>query len=237
MLPACTFAESPDVNADEAEVSKQSLVPPQGNSKPDFDILTALAEACGLGRYFPWKNFAEAMAAPRLPWMLDAEQQPWPRPGARADFGTPTGRAEFVSTQLEEAGHEGLPVWAPPEAPTEEFPLRLVTGPRPRAGINSQFATSPAVRARMRENELLVHPDAAQRCRLTHGGRATVTTPAGRIAIRVVVTEDVHPEAVVMAAGWADANPNRLVDGSKFDPISGFPAFRSAICRVEPGED
>jgi hypothetical protein len=36
-----------------------------------------------------------------------------------------------------------------------------------------------------------------------------------------------------MAGGWADANANRLIDGSRRDPISGFPAFRAAICRLE----
>lgn len=233
VLPACTFAESPDVDADDEKVAARGLVPVQGSSKPDFDILSELARACGLSTYFPWKNFAEAMRAPRVEWMRDDEQQPRPQPDARPDFGTPTGKAEFVSTQLEAHGHAGLPEWTPPEEPTAEFPLRLVTGPRPRARINSQFAQSRSVRARMKENELLVHPDVAARFKLSDKGRAAVITRAGRIEIRVVVTRDVHAETVVMAGGWADANANRLIDGSRRDPISGFPAFRAAICRLE----
>lgn len=232
VLPACTFAESPDVDANDEQVAAKSLVTPQGQSRPDFDILTALARACGLAEYFPWKSFFEAMRAPRVEWMRDAEQQPRPHTDAPRDFGTPTGKAEFVSTQLE--GRAALPEWTPPLEPTSEFPLRLVTGPRPRARINSQFAQSSSVRARMKENELLVHPTVAQRLGLNHGGRAAVITSLGRIEIRVNVTTDVHTESVVMAAGWADANPNRLIDGARRDPISGFPAFRSAICRVVP---
>ncbi|MFT3710168.1 MAG: molybdopterin-dependent oxidoreductase [Archangium sp.] len=234
VLPACTFAESPDVDADDEHVAAKGLVPVQGSSKPDFDILTAMAHACGLGTYFPWTNFFEAMRAPRVEWMHDDAQQPRPRADARPDFGTPTGKAEFVSTQLVEAGQPGLPEWTPPEEPTTDFPLRLVTGPRPRARINSQFAQSRSVRARMKENELLVHPSVAQRLGLEHARRAAVITQAGRIEVRVTVTKDVHPETVVMAAGWADANANRLIDGKRRDPISGFPAFRSAICRLEP---
>jgi anaerobic selenocysteine-containing dehydrogenase len=61
-----------------------------------------------------------------------------------------------------------------------------------------------------------------------------VVSPHGRIEIRAVVTEDVHPECVVMPAGWAQANPNWLISHEKRDPISGFPAFRSGVCRVEP---
>lgn len=234
VLPAATFAESPDVDANDEEVAAKSLVPVQGASRPDFEILTGLARACGLGDYFPWRSFSEAMRAPRVDWMRDDAQQPRPHPDAPRDFGTPTGKAEFVSTQLVEAGHAGLPEWSPPLEPTSEYPLRLVTGPRPRARINSQFAQSQSVRARMKENELLVHPTVAQRLGLTHGGRAAVVTSLGRVELRVAVTTDVHVESVVMAAGWPDANPNRLIDGSRRDPISGFPAFRSAICRVEP---
>lgn len=234
VLPASTFAESPDVDADDTEVAQKSLVPPQGQSKPDFDILTALAKACGLGEYFPWKTFAEAMKAPRVAWMDDAAQQPKPNTDAPSDFGTASGKAEFMSAALVEAGHSGLPEWTAPEQPTAEYPLRLVTGPRPRARINSQFAQSPSVRARMREPELLIHPETAKRLAVTHGSTVRVVTAAGQIQLRAVVTPDVHPEAVVMPAGWSSANPNRLIDGKRRDPISGFPAFRAAICRVEP---
>ncbi|MFZ5438685.1 MAG: molybdopterin-containing oxidoreductase family protein [Myxococcota bacterium] len=234
VLPASTFAESLDVDADESEVAQRGLVPVQGASRPDFDILTGLAKACGQGEYFPWKNFHEAMKAPRVDWMKDEGLQPKPRPDARTDFGTPTGKAEFVSTQLEALGQDALPVWTPPPMqPTDEFPLRLVTGPRPRARINSQFAQSPSVRARLREPELLVHPEAAKRAGITHGTQIDVVSPVGRITIRAVVTEDVHPETVVMPSGWEQANPNLLVPTGHRDPISGFPAFRSAICRLE----
>ncbi|MBL8911045.1 MAG: molybdopterin-dependent oxidoreductase [Archangium sp.] len=234
VLPASTFAESPDVDANDEQVAAKSLVPPQGTSRPDFDILTALANACGVGEYFPWKTFFEAMRAPRVEWMRDDAQQPRPNADARPDFGTPTGKAEFVSTQLE--GEAALPRWSPPLEPTPEFPLRLVTGPRPRARINSQFAQSPSVRARMREPELLIHPSAAKNANVTNGSRVAVITSLGRIELKAIVTTDVHPESVVMPAGWASANPNRLIDGSRRDPISGFPAFRSAICRVEPAQ-
>lgn len=237
VLPASTFAESLDIDADDTQVAAQSLVPPQPGSLPDFTILTRLAHALGLGQYFPWKTFHEAMDAKHVVWMQDDARQPRPEvePGAVPKFGTVSGKAEFASTLLERAGQEPLPKWtAPTEAVTPDFPLRLVTGPRPRARINSQFAQSPSVTARMREPELLIHPDAAAKAGVTHGTRVAVVSPHGRIEIRAVVTKDVHPECVVMPAGWAQANPNRLISDEKRDPISGFPAFRSGVCRVEP---
>jgi anaerobic selenocysteine-containing dehydrogenase len=86
----------------------------------------------------------------------------------------------------------------------------------------------------MREPELLVHPDAAKRAGITHGAKIDVVSPHGRITIRAVVTPDVHPECVLMPAGWHEANPNRLISNAVRDPISAFPALRSGICRLEP---
>lgn len=237
VLPASTFAESQDIDADDENVANRSLVPPQPGSLPDFTVLTKLAHALGLGQYFPWKTFFEAMNAKHVPWMEDAAVQPRPAPaeGYEAKFGTVTGKAEFASTLLERVGQPALPRWTPPtEAPSADFPLRLITGPRPRARINSQFAQSPSVTARMREPELLIHPDAAANAGVVHGARVAVVSPYGRIEIRAVVTKDVHPECVVMPAGWGQANPNLLISDVKRDPISGFPAFRSGVCRVEP---
>lgn len=237
VLPASTFAESQDVDADDTKVGVKSLVPPQGTSLPDWKILTGLARATGLGQYFPWDTFADAMNARHVPFMVDEAIQPKPRlqPGDEpARFGTLSGKAEFSSALLEKHGHDPLPVWsAPTEVPSKEFPLRLVTGPRARARINSQFAQSPSVTARMRECELMIHPDAAATAGVQHGQKVAVISPYGRITIRCVVTKDVHPECVVMPAGWPDANPNLLISDKKRDPISGFPAFRSGVCRVE----
>ncbi len=236
VLPATTFAESADVDADDRAVGSAGMVPPHPGAKTDWQILVGLAQATGLGSYFPWATFGEAMAAPMKPWMLDDARQP--RFDAQAEkprFGTPSGRVEFQSRILERAGYAALPVYTPPvEAPTDDYPLRLVTGPRARARINSQFSQSPSIRARLPEAEVLVHPSVASAKGITHGQRVRLTSPLGQIELRAVVTADVHPECVVMPAGWAQANPNRLVDPARRDPLSGFPAFRSSRCRIDP---
>jgi formate dehydrogenase (coenzyme F420) alpha subunit len=236
VLPASTFAESPDVDADDEQVSAGSLVPPQGDAWPDYRVLRGLAHACGLGQYFPWETFHEAMAARHVPWLQDPALQPHPRASeAQPRFGTVSGKAEFDSSLVREAGQPGLPEWTPPTEPlTPEFPLRLVTGPRPRARINSQFSQSPSVRARMREPELLVHPEVAKAAGVVHGAQVDVVSPHGRVTLRAVVTADVQPGWVVMPAGWTEANPNLLISDARRDPLSGFPAFRSGACRVEP---
>ena len=61
-----------------------------------------------------------------------------------------------------------------------------------------------------------------------------IVSPHGRVEMRLRVTEDVHPDAAVAPAGWETANVNVLHHPGRIDPISGFPAFRSGICRIEP---
>ncbi len=235
VLPSTTFAESADVDDADA-VARRALVPVQGEAWPDFTILTELARAMGLGHYFPWQHLHEALAAPHVEWMVDPRSQPRPRlETATPRFGTTSGKAEFTSRLLPGFGHPALPVFTEPtERLTAEYPLRLITGPRPRAYINSQFREAPSINARMREAEVMLHPEAAQRFSVAHHHVVSLVSPHGQITLRAVVTPDVHPECVVMSAGWTSANANRLISADRRDPISGFPAFRSGVCRVEP---
>lgn len=234
VLPATTFAESPDVD-DADTVAAQSLVTPQHEAWPDWKVIVELSKKLGLGEYFPWASMHEASKQKHVRWMHDPQQQPKPSLTVeQPKFATLSGRAEFKSQLLEREGHPGLPVWTPPtELPTPEFPLRLVTGPRPRAYINSQFHEVPSVNARMRTAEVIIHTDVAQPLGISTGTRVKVTSPYGSIQLTAVVTNDVQRECAVMAAGFPDANPNRLISPDTRDPISGFPAFRSGLCRVE----
>ena len=146
-----------------------------------------------------------------------------------------TGKAELASPLLERFGYPALPEWTEPsERPRAEFPLYLVTGPRTRNYINSQFRQIPSIVAKQPEPVVRLHPNAAKAAKVADGQKVAVVSPRGRVVMRAQVTDQVHPEVVVVPAGWAKANANLLTDGEKLDPVSGFPAFRSAVCRVEP---
>jgi len=232
VLPAATFAES------------EGVVPPQHEAWPDWKVVFELARAMRLGGWFPWKTWAEAEAAPQVPVPAAPElvpgfdpaftQAPLPRSAGVPLVGTPSGKIELASSLLERAGHPALPEWVPPSRePTAEFPLRLVTGPRTRAYINSQFRQVARIRLLEPEPVVRVHPDAARGAGVAHGERVAIVSPVGRIELRLAVTTDVRPDVAVMPAGWEEANANLLVDADLRDPISGFPAFRSAVCRLE----
>ncbi|MGO8968015.1 MAG: molybdopterin-dependent oxidoreductase [Myxococcaceae bacterium] len=239
VLPACTFAEAPTVEASDDEVAHGGMVAPQHQAWPDWKIVFELARSLGLGRYFPWSSFREAMQAPRRPYRIDEEHQPRPEPpppGAPSPrFGTVSGKLELASSLLRRHGFDAVPTWKPPaEQPDGAYPLVLVTGPRTRAFINSQFHEVPSVLRKMPEPEVLLHPERARAAGVVSGQRVAIVSPHGRIEMRLRVTADVHPDTAVAPAGWETANVNVLHHPKRLDPISGFPAFRSGVCRIEP---
>ncbi len=59
-----------------------------------------------------------------------------------------------------------------------------------------------------------------------------VESPRGSIRLRASLSEDIHPKVVGMQHGWGEANANLLIDDADRDPISSYPAFKAALCRV-----
>jgi anaerobic selenocysteine-containing dehydrogenase len=231
VLPAATFAEgSPP----------QGMVEARHESRSDWEILTGLAAALGLERYFPWSTLEQALAAPSESYMEpqrtilaegSGESTIPPR------FPSASGKIELYSRTLEHFGYDPLPVWkAPTEHPGgngDEFPLVLVTGARTREYINSQFRQIPSVRTKRPYPQAEVHPTAAAGAGLRDGDLVAVVSPHGRIVLRAKITSRVHPECVVVPSGWRGANANLLTDDRVLDPVTGFPALRSGICRLE----
>jgi anaerobic selenocysteine-containing dehydrogenase len=224
VLPAATFAET------------EGVVPPQHEAWPDWKVVFALARTMGLGRWFPWTSWEEAERAQRVPVPAAPELTPgFETESGPPSVGTPSGKIELASGLLARAGQPALPEWTPPSLqPSVEFPLRLVTGARTRAYINSQFRRVARIRLLEPEPLVRVHPDTSRAAGLSHGERVAVVSPIGRVELRLAVTADVRPDVAVMPAGWEEANANLVVDGERRDPISGFPAFRSGVCRLEP---
>ncbi|MCK6550626.1 molybdopterin-dependent oxidoreductase [Myxococcota bacterium] len=237
VLPSATFAEGPDVDLS-GRIREAPIVEPRPGAWPDWKILFELARALGLGAYFPWTSFEEAAKAPRVPWPDDGGptlRPSAPRSSEPPRFATPSGKLELSSEILARFGLPAVPDWQPPsDAPSPERPFILVTGPRTRSYINSQFHSTPSVASKEPEPLLRLHPDAAKRAGVEDGARATVTTVAGSITLRVRVDAAVHPEIAVVPHGWASANANVLTHTDVLDRISGFPVWRSLSCRVTP---
>ena len=79
-----------------------------------------------------------------------------------------------------------------------------------------------------------VHPTAARAAGIRDGEEVRLSSPNGEVRMRAKVTDRVHPETVVIPAGWAGTSANLLTSSEALDPISGFPTLRSVPCRIEP---
>ena len=242
VLPAATFVEGEPGDGPDGASARSPMLLARHDSRTEWDIVRGLADALGLGQYFPWATLAQARKATRWPYMIDEDPARNPRPawdgGAPPRFPSVSGKVELSSPLLDRFGYSPVPGWAPPlQAPDAKHPLLLVSGPRTRAYINSQFRQIPSISAKGPEALVQAHPETARAAGVINGQRVAVVSPKGRMTARLAVTDRVRPDTVVVPAGWAGAaNANRLTtgDAGSLDPISGFPALRSATCRIEP---
>ncbi len=187
----------------------------------------------------------------RVPTVM-MEYRKWEKGRLRSDgqpgFETPTGKFEIASTILEEHGYDPLPVYAEPkEGPlarpdvAERFPLVFSSGSRVTTDFRSQFHNVPELMKKRPEPTVTMNPqDAAARSVVT-GDLVEVVTPRGSVGFRAYVTDNIMQGVIDASMGgggpvgpkaWQDSNVNVLTDLQRYDPISGFPVYKSLLCDV-----
>ncbi|RME55344.1 MAG: nitrate reductase, partial [Deltaproteobacteria bacterium] len=107
---------------------RQPVVSPPGDQKPNWWIARALAGKLGLEAFFPWKDIEEYLQTRLAGVGLSLEElkrrgvvrgKGGPRyfeEGAEARFPTRSGKIEFYSVPLEEAGFDPVPRYTRPPA-------------------------------------------------------------------------------------------------------------------------
>jgi len=67
----------------------------------------------GLGKYFPWSTFQEAVAAPKTSGDRHPQRTLWPKPPENPDklprFPSPSGKVELECDTLARFGYPALP--------------------------------------------------------------------------------------------------------------------------------
>jgi len=169
------------------------------------------------------------------------------REDGRPGFETPTGKFEIASTILEEHGYDPLPVYTEPaESPLSQpalarkFPLVFNSGSRVTTDFRSQFhGISGLLKERPEPTVTINTQDAAAR-EIHHGDRVILRSPRGSVRLRALVSDDIVQGAIDANMGgggpmgpraWQECNINDLTD-LKYDPISGFPIYKSLLCEV-----
>ena len=219
----------------------------------DWELWSGLAQRLGMQDFFPWEDERSALDWRLSPLgvtaaglgaqeegMLFAEKEE--RAYLKKGFRTPSGKVELYSGQLETLGYDPLPGHTEPaESPLSrpelaaDYPLVLTTGARELGYLHTRFRNIPSLRARFPRPVVEVHPDAASALGLVEGQMAAVVSPRDRVEAEVVITDAIDPRVIRMPHGWSEANVNLLTSCGlgELDPVSGFPACRSFLARLE----
>lgn len=154
-------------------------------------------------------------------------------------FKTPSGKVEFKSSILEKFGFDGLPTYIEPTVSPvstpelfEQYPLILTTGNRVPWFVHSKYRHTPWLNQFMPEPTVNISHDDAESRGLEEGDKVRLFNQLGEIEVVVHVTNLVRPGNVEILEGWEHANSCLLID-RVFDPISGFPTFKDALCQIE----
>ena len=141
---------------------------------------------------------------------------------------------------MESNGYDPFPTYSEPtESPVsdpvtaKEYPIILTTGGRYPSFVHSQHRTIQSLRKFFPEPLMEINPATAQSIDIEDGEAATVKTKRGSITIKTTYQEGILPGVVHIPHGWNEANCNLLTDDESRDPVSGFPALKSQLCRVQ----
>lgn len=266
VLPEATFLERYD---DLSAVShktpfiqmREPAIKPMYDTMPGWAISRELGIRVGLGAWYRWETVEEYLDS-RLrsvgsslekmheaggvivqegkPYFADYEDE--------SPFHTSTGKIEFFSAELEEAGLDPIPTYEPVDEPPDGY-FRLVYGRSPTHTF-AKTQNTPALSEVYSENELWINADAAAQVGFTDGDRVWLENQDGARSgpIRVKATQRIRPDVVFMAHGWGQAaegltrangrgaSDAKLITRYNLDPIAGGAGMRVNFVKLVEGE-
>lgn len=258
VLPASSCFEKTQLNRSSIRNNpmflQDAVIPPVGDSWPDWKIVFELGRRLGLNEEFPWQTAEEAIDYQLAPAGVTVEQLRANGKGLRIEamryekyrdqpFKTPSGKVEFFSSRLAEAGFSGTPfangLGADPISfadQSADYPILGVSGSRDIRFTNSQFRAIPSLLKSGVGCVVDIHPDDATQQNVTEGDRIGIETPKGAVEMTARIATVVRPGMVRLAWGWGDYDPrgnlNALTEDDVRGPVSGTSTSRSFMCRL-----
>jgi len=204
------------------------------------------------GSGFTQQQVREAGGTVQLPGKI-LEYKKWEkgklRPDGQKGFDTPSGKFEFTSRFLEENGYDPLPVYTEPkEGPlsqpqlAKKFPLIFNSGSRVTTDFRSQHHGIPSLNKKRPEPMVTLNTQDAAERDIRTGDLVRLSTKRGSLSLRAFVTDNIVQGAIDADMGgggpvgpkaWQESNINELTDLQNYDPISGFPVYKTLLCQVE----
>ena len=240
VFPASAFAETDGscANTERRVQRLRQAVPPPGEAKPDWWIISQLAQRLGFSGfdYTSAKDVFNELCGlspiyAGLDWdRIDKGEYHWPVP-EKGHPGTPilhegafrNGRGLFKIIRYRN----------PAETISAEFPVWLTTGRRLQAyHTRTQTGRSQGIDYLLAEERLEVHPEDLVDWGLDDGGLCRLSSARGAIEIRVKGTTR-SPRGTVFASFSFNDVPINILTGSGYDPVTHTAELKVCPVRIE----
>ena len=262
LLPAATcFERLAPAAVFGRNVYQRQPVKPLGEAREDWKIITDIGTALGLTKEFFNGDLEAVINEDLKPTGLTVEQLrkadgsmitvpagqgPTPkkyelgmlRPDKKPGFNTPTGKIEVYSSILKKHGIDPLPTYREPlDSPVsnremaKKYPLVFMTGARVPFYTHTKWRDVPWLSEFQPEPVVNLNPGDAAARGIREGDKVVIENAHGRITVKAHLTEMVSAGMVDMFHGWVKQDVNTMLTRD-FDPISGFPPYKSALCQV-----
>ncbi|TFG29029.1 formate dehydrogenase subunit alpha [Candidatus Thorarchaeota archaeon] len=245
VLPASTWVEREGIHAyvDRRVQKINKLIEAPGDAKPDWWIVTQIAERMGFKDKFdfssPREIFEEirrvvppykGITYERLEETLGGIQ--WPCP-TEDHPGTSTFFTEKFNTP-DGLGHLQVVNYIPPaELPDKDYPYILSTG---RTIFHYHTGTmsrrTPKLDAEVSGALLQVNPKDATLHDITNGTKVTLTTRRGSIQVKTRITDDVPEGTVFLPFHFSESSANKITNPA-LDPACGMPEYKVCAVKME----
>ena len=241
ILPATAWAETDGVctNTERRVQRLRAAIPPPGQAKPDWWILSQLARRLNIGGFdfhSPQEVFDELCRVSPiyagLNWQrIDQGRYHWPVPH-KDHPGTPilhkgrfkNGRGLFRIIRYRD----------PAETISAEFPVWLTTGRRlPAYHTRTQTGRAQGIDYLLAEESLEVHPQDAVKWNLADGQWCQLASARGQIRIKAKLTNR-SPQGTVFASFSFGNTPINLLTGSGYDPVTDTAELKVCPVRIQP---
>lgn len=221
VLPATSHFENLDLYKSYWHLYLQlhePIIPPQGECKSNFTLFRELAQRMSFEedcfQLSEEEMIRELLGNSPSPYMRgityeQLQDQGWAKLNVEAhppfpdNIPTPSGKFEFYSEALLDAGFSPLPEYnALPDEPA--FPLLFVPGPNHHF-LNSTFANVASMKKLAGAPKVALNPHDAAHRDIQSGDRVQVWNQRGECTLIAAVTTDVRPGVVVsQGLGWED---------------------------------
>ncbi len=237
VLPAVSYAEKDGTftNTERRVQRVRKAIQPLGQSLPDYEIITMLANE--LGASFrdrqPAEVFVELSAV--VPGygglgydILDAPGgMRWPLDGHNGSL--PTGKKEVnARSYIEMSSHRTMS-----ELPDEEYPFTLIVG---RTGVHRVTGTmvtrSFTLNKEAPASTVEINTDDAREMKIRSGWPIRIKTRRGEVTRTVVVTRAVPPKTLFVPIHHKDGLTLALVN-SVLEPQSRIPEMKVCAAKLE----